>query len=918
MRTPRTFIIIKGQPKALQIDTFRLLDNRVFQVKFKSSEQIYHYACRDVIWLQKSVWHNPAQCKVYVNQHEIEHLSDIWSFDDGEKRHWRVQCNDGTTQDFLDGMLTVKESCLSDETAKNAFEYLQQIAARNEIGKEDNKDSMLASLYGEMDFVNQEAALATYLNPKKFNNVPRPAPYLIFPFGCNSSQAKAVSSAFTHPISVIEGPPGTGKTQTILNIIANILIQGKTVMVVSNNNAATANVQEKLEKYGFNFVVAALGNKKNKEAFILSLPTIPDDIDSWACVPEKAAEKKVNVQRLLDELKHVFDLQETLAVSKSELQALRLEWTHFKQEHGIDDQTFTANRSVASSHYLQLWLKYQSVSERMVSADSTWIQKWNARLKWFWMKFEWKFILKIKTPLNRHQPDSAFVELQSRFYQIRNEELIQTIDSAEEDLKNIQAQHILDQLTSESIVLLKDYLYQRFHNVEEPKYENAGHLRWNIQEVCQRFPVVLSTTFSARTCLDKKYLFDYLIMDEASQVAIETGALALSCARHAVIVGDPKQLPNVVTEDDKVKLSTLFSQFHLAEGYDASQYSFLDSVVSIIPDIQTTLLREHYRCHPQIINFCNQKFYGNNLLIMTEDLGETDTMKVITTVPGHHARGHLNQREIDVVKQEILPTLDEDSDAGIITPYNDQVDAFNQQLTDYEAATVHKYQGREKDTIIMSVTDDQITPFSDDPNLLNVAVSRAKKHFYLVVSGNEQEQPGNICELIEYIRYHNFTVQQSKVRSIFDYLYSNYTEQRIAFLSQHPQISAYDSENLTFNLLLQILQEEDRFAHLGIVCHIPLRTVIADTSLMSEEERTYAAHYSTHLDFLLINHVNKKPVLAVETDGFAFHNAQTLQHQRDLKKDHILELYGIPFLRLSTTGSGEKERIVQALDEIVR
>lgn len=46
------------------------------------------------------------------------------------------------------------------------------------------------------------------------------------------------------PISVIEGPPGTGKTQTILNIIANIVMEGKNVAIVSNNNSATRNVLE--------------------------------------------------------------------------------------------------------------------------------------------------------------------------------------------------------------------------------------------------------------------------------------------------------------------------------------------------------------------------------------------------------------------------------------------------------------------------------------------------------------------------------------------------------------------------------------------------------------------------------------------------------------------------------------------------
>nr|WP_278511202.1 AAA domain-containing protein [Bacteroides nordii] len=45
-------------------------------------------------------------------------------------------------------------------------------------------------------------------------------------------------------------------------------------------------------------------------------------------------------------------------------------------------------------------------------------------------------------------------------------------------------------------------------------------------------------------------VYDYLIMDEASQVSVETGALALSCAKNAIIVGDIMQLPNVVTKED--------------------------------------------------------------------------------------------------------------------------------------------------------------------------------------------------------------------------------------------------------------------------------------------------------------------------------------------------------------------------------
>ena len=65
---------------------------------------------------------------------------------------------------------------------------------------------------------------------------------------------------------------------------------------------------------------------------------------------------------------------------------------------------------------------------------------------------------------------------------------------------------------------------------------------------------ILSTTFSSVSSLHRDAVYDYLIMDEASQVSVETGALALSCAKNAIIVGDTMQFPNVVTEEDKKKL----------------------------------------------------------------------------------------------------------------------------------------------------------------------------------------------------------------------------------------------------------------------------------------------------------------------------------------------------------------------------
>ena len=87
---------------------------------------------------------------------------------------------------------------------------------------------------------------------------------------------------------------------------------------------------------------------------------------------------------------------------------------------------------------------------------------------------------------------------------------------------------------------------------------------------------------------------------------------------------------------------------------------------------------------------------------------------------------------------------------------------------------------------------------------------------------------------------------------------------------------------------------------------------------MSESEMKYAANYSTHLDFLIINRVSKQPVLAIETDGYSYHNDDTEQHQRDLMKDHILKSYGLPILRLSTKGSGEREKVTEMLNQLIQ
>ena len=139
----------------------------------------------------------------------------------------------------------------------------------------------------------------------------------------------------------------------------------------------------------------------------------------------------------------------------------------------------------------------------------------------------------------------------------------------------------------------------------------------------------------------------------------------------------------------------------------------------------------------------------------------------------------------------------------------------------------------------------------------------------------------------------------------------------MAFLESHPQISEYVSENLTYSLIGEVLASDAAYNFLKVLCHVPLRQVVKDTSMMSTAELKYASNYNTHLDFLIINKVSKQPVLAIETDGYSYHNDETEQHQRDMMKDHILTNYGLPLLRLSTKGSGEREKIISSLNMII-
>ncbi len=82
--------------------------------------------------------------------------------------------------------------------------------------------------------------------------------------------------------------------------------------------------------------------------------------------------------------------------------------------------------------------------------------------------------------------------------------------------------------------------------------------------------------------------------------------------KNAVIVGDRKQLSNVVSREQKEQSKQILSKYSIPERYHYHKYSLLESVLMTFPNIEKTLLREHYRCHPKIIQFCNKKILSRS------------------------------------------------------------------------------------------------------------------------------------------------------------------------------------------------------------------------------------------------------------------------------------------------------------------
>lgn len=922
MDVNRFMILLKGEDKTEMVQTYKVEGEHVW-ITFSISKTYRYRLTNFEIFQNPTVTELTEEMAVYANDIPLHNIAHIQNF--GSKM--RVISKDGKSDVYDSISIRVECTGISKGRAISTLDYWKVISRYTSSKDEErNKEkSFLKKQFDGLTFVSPRSVLSCYLkgDPIRVNRSVESD--TIFPFRFNLSQKEALDQAVSSQISIIEGPPGTGKTQTILNILANLAImQNKTVAVVSGNNAAVQNVKDKLEAQGYHFFVAALGNDKNKKQFFENPPQ--QDVSAWQSDIAEG-ELMAQINKMNGDLHRLMEVEKMKAKLQQKLSAYRLEREHFAAYY--EQQEIDQIRRL--SFYRQTPEKIISfIAEHQLKAE-------RGRLGQLIYKARALFLYGFTdfTRLRKNEIE-VILNFQREYYDLKVEQLGEQIDSLQHELDQGSFRSLQQNYQQISEQLFRHKLFKKYDQRASVKATASTYKR-NFTKFVTHFPIMLSTTHSLRNCVPEHFLFDYVILDESSQVDLLTGALALSCCKNAIIVGDMKQLPHIVDQKIAKRLGDV--GVDVDEPYDYFKHNLLSSMLALYGDtVPKVMLKEHYRCPPRIIEFCNQKYYRGELVAFTTESAEDQPLLIYHTVDGNHMRevthgrkGRFNQRELDVIQHEVLVDLEaaikSHSDIGFATPYRIQVEKASDQLVEeIESDTIHKYQGREKPTMILSTVLDCTRPgvtglkFVNDPRMINVAVSRAQQRFILVTDKSFfRDYSSEIGDLIRYMEYSTLddNVVESEIVSVFDLLYKEYSDKLRSFKEKIIHRSKNKSENIVWTLLSEILQDE-AYEQLECSEQVYIRNLLRDKELkkLDERERQYVNNGAS-VDFVIFHRLDKFPVLAIEVDGFSYHENDPHQLERDRMKDHILDVYRLPILRLPTTGSREDEKIRGKLDIIL-
>ena len=297
-----------------------------------------------------------------------------------------------------------------------------------------------------------------------------------------------------------------------------------------------------------------------------------------------------------------------------------------------------------------------------------------------------------------------------------------------------------------------------------------------VDDLIESADVVCATTSTSGSDIMQNRNFDLIVIDEATQ-STEPGALIpLIKGNKTVLIGDHKQLP-----------PTVLNQEAADNGLSESLF---ERLFKIHGEEFWSLLQVQYRMHDKIMKFSNQQFYDQKLKSAPEvsdheltDLGikidqgkkcftekaldpyspviffDTANMEADErSLPGSYSYDNPVEAEIvlDILDEALRSGINPE-DLAVITPYKDQVDLLNHRNKNgnLEINTVDGFQGREKEMIVLTLVrsnSQNNIGFLRDLRRLNVSLTRAKRKLVIIGDSKTIDKHDLYNNLISYVK----------------------------------------------------------------------------------------------------------------------------------------------------------------------
>ncbi len=676
----------------------------------------------------------------------------------------------------------------------------------------------------------------------------------------NLDQLLAINNAMKYPVAYIQGPPGTGKTNTIINTIVTAFFNEKTVLFASYNNHPINGVFEKLAglEYRGNvipFPALRIGNaQKVKEAiaYMKALHERTKDLTVYESTLDKRkgdrAERAKKLSGLLKRYEEVLDLKERKEI------LVRLTDYQERLKASLEMLPFQMDLKGRQLSRVEERIRESgeiSDREAMALLDDD-------------LEELYKYLFYTSARYIKKLDDPKYKELKSILYE----------EEGEEQLSDFNR-----------------YL------------SDAG----NIKKLQKIFPVIITTCISAHKLGEPKPMFDMVIIDEASQCNTAVSLVPIIRGENLMLVGDPQQLNPVILLDELVN-QKLRKRYNVADEYDYRKNSIYKTFLSCDAVSDEVLLHNHYRCHPKIIGFNNQKYYNSKLRIHSKSEEEHPLVYIDVKNGGSEVK-NTAPREVEEIVQ--FAKLHKDKRIGVITPFVNQKKMIEtalkkEELENVACGTVHSFQGDEKDVVLFStaLTDQtQMGTYEwlkNNKELINVATSRAKEKLIVLSDSrnlarlHSKEGGDDLFELVEYVKKNGeskVTQKQVNSRALGVKPFSTATEE--AFLKN----LNHALENIWLSQSRYVIHKE-----------VAISQVFADNISYSD------LFYSGRFDFVVYERQEGReiPVLAIELDGKE-HFEEEVVKNRDRKKNEICKAHNLQIIRVENSYARRYNHIKEIL-----